>query len=1045
MEIANLVAVYEADTKGFDKGTDHVEDRMKGAGRAADQAAGSFNRVGSSLGGLGTQFSQAGSQIGGFGTTLTYAVSAPIAGLATLGIRFNMAKETALTAFGVMLKSGEAAKQLYADLLKFGADTPFEVGGLATATKALLAFGVGQKDVLPTLRNLGDIASGTGTNLNELAEIYGKARVQGRLFAQDVNQFTGRGIPIIQELAKQFGVADSDVKKLVEDGKVGFPQLEQAFKSMAGEGGQFFGMMDAQSKTFAGRLSTLWDTINMSLGAATEGLFTQLSQGLGDILPYIGQVGQAFATLGPGVQTVILVIAGVAAAVGPAAIALGAIVSAIGAIATAAPTIGIVAAAFAGLAIQMAPLVAAGAAIYAAWQTDFGGIRELVGTVAAGIQSAWDGMTQRVSALTAQVTAELVAFWAENGEDITKAVTTVSNNVTAAWQKVVAWWNSNMPAIRQVAEGVWQAISGAVLGAVKIVTGAIKLVAAVINGDWNKVWEGTKVVLTGIVQVWGNILVGAGKIIVGAIRVAFNAVWSLQTWLLDQAMALGKAVISGLINGIKNSASLVYGAISDVAHSVITTARGIFQTQSPSKVFMAIGKDVALGFIDGLQAMRAGVGSALADTFDISRLKLGKGDAAGVEMLTGLIAEVARLNATWKVQQVELDLTAGKYGKLNEGVRNAILNAAELIDRNRAFSDGLSFFTQQYGTLTEGLGPKKTAVQELNDALAGPGVREAFDRMTVSIKGRTVAYGALLEKLLQGAAIGKDALAMNFGAGPPDSGRPLGTGTGSADGVDFGAAGKAPLNIPPPPIAPWETFWGRIKSQIMSVDGVTASWKSNLEVGLGSALMNVTDIFTNSVRAWDGSIGGFFKNVGRGFVQLGQQILDQLLRIAVMQSVLKIIGAVAGSFGGGASGAGSTLSDSPIPGLGGINITSAANGGFIPFDRGGYTGPGSKNQVAGIVHGGEFVFSKKSVNRLGIGLLSALHDGSKGYYDGGLARAGRTPSVVTAGTLGTDTGGKAQVFNLHYHPAANGQFSKKSAEQHAAELINLQNRVARRK
>jgi len=47
--------------------------------------------------------------------------------------------------------------------------------------------------------------------------------VQGRLFGEDINQLTGRGIPVIQELAKQFGVSESEVKKLVEQGKVGFP------------------------------------------------------------------------------------------------------------------------------------------------------------------------------------------------------------------------------------------------------------------------------------------------------------------------------------------------------------------------------------------------------------------------------------------------------------------------------------------------------------------------------------------------------------------------------------------------------------------------------------------------------------------------------------------------------------------------------------------------------------------------------------------------------------------------------------------------------
>ncbi|HEX8309941.1 MAG TPA: tape measure protein, partial [Chthoniobacteraceae bacterium] len=91
---------------------------------------------------------------------------------------------------------------------------------------------------------------------------YGKAKVQGRLFAEDINQLTGRGIPIIGEFAKQFGVAESEVKKLVESGAIGFSNLEQAFKSLTGEGGKFFGMMEQQSGTLQGKVSTFNDEMN---------------------------------------------------------------------------------------------------------------------------------------------------------------------------------------------------------------------------------------------------------------------------------------------------------------------------------------------------------------------------------------------------------------------------------------------------------------------------------------------------------------------------------------------------------------------------------------------------------------------------------------------------------------------------------------------------------------------------------------------------------------------------------------------------------------
>jgi hypothetical protein len=77
-----------------------------------------------------------------------------------------------------------------------------------------------------------------------------------------VNQLTGRGIPVIGELAKQFGVNESQVRKLVESGQVGFPQIEKAFISMTSKGHLFYQSMEAQSKTTSGLFSTLKDGFN---------------------------------------------------------------------------------------------------------------------------------------------------------------------------------------------------------------------------------------------------------------------------------------------------------------------------------------------------------------------------------------------------------------------------------------------------------------------------------------------------------------------------------------------------------------------------------------------------------------------------------------------------------------------------------------------------------------------------------------------------------------------------------------------------------------
>ena len=179
--------------------------------------------------------------------------------------------EQSRVAFDTMLGSAARAGELMQKISQFALETPFELPEVVEGSKKLLAFGVAAEDIIPTLRRLGDVSAGIGAPVGEIAELYGKARVQGRLFAEDINQFTGRGIPIIEALANVMGVAQTDIRKLVEEGKVGFPELEKAFVTITSEGSKFGGMMSKQSKTFNGVMSNISDSFG-AIGRAALGM-----------------------------------------------------------------------------------------------------------------------------------------------------------------------------------------------------------------------------------------------------------------------------------------------------------------------------------------------------------------------------------------------------------------------------------------------------------------------------------------------------------------------------------------------------------------------------------------------------------------------------------------------------------------------------------------------------------------------------------------------------------------------------------------------------
>lgn len=178
-------------------------------------------------------------------------------------------------AFRTMLGSASQADTLMQQLVRTAATTPFGLEDVANGAKQLLAYGFEAEKVNETLVRLGDIAAGLSVPLNDLVYLYGTTMAQGRLYTQDLNQFTGRGIPMISELAKQFGVAESKVKELVEAGKVGFPEVQKVIEGLTDEGGKFGGLMEAQSKTITGQISNIEDAITMmfnEIGQQSEGV-----------------------------------------------------------------------------------------------------------------------------------------------------------------------------------------------------------------------------------------------------------------------------------------------------------------------------------------------------------------------------------------------------------------------------------------------------------------------------------------------------------------------------------------------------------------------------------------------------------------------------------------------------------------------------------------------------------------------------------------------------------------------------------------------------
>jgi tape measure domain-containing protein len=240
---------------------------------------------------------------------LASAAIGAIGGL-SVGKMFQLAGEAeALSSqFETLLGSAGAASGMVAQLKEFGAKTPFEFPGLAQTAKNLLAFGVSQEQVIPTLKVLGDIASATGQDINELGGIYGKIKAQGKLSLETVMQLQERSVPIIDTLAKSYGKTTAEMQKMISDGKVGFGDMQGALAAMTAEGGKFAGGMDRQAGTLTGLWSTLTDSIGASMteiGAAIIDGFN-LKDGIKGVTGFVETfTAYAVPMISSGIETLI--------------------------------------------------------------------------------------------------------------------------------------------------------------------------------------------------------------------------------------------------------------------------------------------------------------------------------------------------------------------------------------------------------------------------------------------------------------------------------------------------------------------------------------------------------------------------------------------------------------------------------------------------------------------------------------------------------------------------------------------------------------------
>ena len=179
-----------------------------------------------------------------------------------------------------------------------------------------------------------------------------------------------------------------------------------------------------------------------------------------------------------------------------------------------------------------------------------------------------------------------------------------------------------------------------------------------------------------------------------------------------------------------------------------------------------------------------------------------------------------------------------------------------------------------------------------------------------------------------------------------------------------------------------------LKNTWSAEEQLRGSWMAGLKSGWGEWAESATDSFSQVKNAATQTFDGIAQNMAamltgseqnwRGFTR---SVLSMLTEIFLKQAMVGIVGrigsAIGGAFGGGASASTGTAIQA-----------AAAN---FHFATGGFTGTGGKYEPAGIVHRGEFVFTKEATSRIGVGNLYRL---MRGYAEGGYVGAAGSPAQM---------------------------------------------------
>lgn len=241
-----------------------------------------------------------------FGFDTISSLTGGLTDIVTDSVKMAAAVETTTSSFEVLLGSVEKARDLMGELREYAANSPLTFDVAAAGAKNLASFGIAQDQLIPTLRAIGDIAAGDNDKFGRLITNYGQVAAAGRLTGSELRDFTQNGVPLLDALSKALNKPKESIKSLAEQGKIGFDDTVKAFKVLTEEGGLFFGRGEKYSRTFAGSLDRVQDSVEQLKTAFGQALVDELGlqDAAGDIERFTDKLRMGIREIRPWIRAI---------------------------------------------------------------------------------------------------------------------------------------------------------------------------------------------------------------------------------------------------------------------------------------------------------------------------------------------------------------------------------------------------------------------------------------------------------------------------------------------------------------------------------------------------------------------------------------------------------------------------------------------------------------------------------------------------------------------------------------------------------------------